>query len=66
MAKASEMSTNEKFLSCEIQNATRNEAGKKSRLDDVSICIYETEEEILKEICIVFAGFCYTYSVAKM
>lgn len=39
---------------------------EKSRLDDVSICIYETEEEILKEICIVFAGFCYTYSVAKM
>lgn len=37
-----------------------------SRLDDVSICIYETEEEILKEICIAFAGFCYTYSVAKM
>lgn len=46
--KASEMSTNEKLLACEIQNVTRNESGKKTRLDDVSICIYEIEKEMLK------------------
>lgn len=28
--KASEMSTNEKLLACEIQNVTRNESGKKT------------------------------------
>lgn len=42
------MSTNEKLLACEIQNVTRNESGKKTRLDDVSICIYEIEKEMLK------------------